>query len=271
MNIELKFKPGVRTSLNSDNNIRKNFAAKSTSEGAVQTVRNSTGSSAAANLQKMSLSTGDWSSKNGSVLNAKNSGSASAATSKSSYSRVNTAPRKGTKQDANYVSSGFRNKQADAKDLRQRMYTGSTDYSSYWSRGAYTGYSGRAFQRIEDNYYAYLNANMPKPVVQEKSGWQKFTDGLTAVTTVAGLVTKGIDAWDSISSKSSNSTSSTQVSSAGGASADVVDNMKSAQNSSELSTAITLANQQAGERYRDGLDYRPKDRQLRGSFRYFGR
>ncbi len=231
MNVELKFKPGVRTSLNSSNNIRDSFSGKKT-EGGVNQTRNSTAASAKENLSTMTRASGNWNSSTGSILNnntpvrSMNNRSATVSTPASSSK---TSPQQGTVRDKNYVPAQRTVKYQQTKYVFQ-------DFG--FTRGA-TGMTGRSEQRLlngvygtDSNAYAYLNA---QPQMQTPT----VADAATTATTVIDLVKTGKELFDVIFSKDSKA--SVEGGGSGGTvsqeATTLINNLKSANDSASVAEA----------------------------------
>lgn len=239
MNVELKFKPGVRTSLNSSNNIRDSFSGKKT-EGGVNQTRNSTAASAKENLSTMTRASGNWSSKTGSILNnnetpARTMNSRSATTSSTAASST-TSPKQGTIRDTNYVP-GTR-----TVKYTQPKYDTYQDFG-YTRSENMTGYSGRGLQRMlnsayntdSTNAYAYLNAQPTQTTTA--------SDVVAAGTNIMDLVKTGKELFDVIFSKDSKSSIEGGGGTPSETSATNVKNMKAANDSATLDSAINNSKQ----------------------------
>lgn len=242
MNVELKFKPGVRTSLNSNNNIRDNFSSDKGKSGVAQT-RNSTATSATANLTTMQRASGNWNSSTGSILNGNaptrsmNSRSSSGAPLSAAMSR--TSPQQGTRISENYVSA-----------RRTTEYT-RPQYTQYQDLGFtrasnMTGYNDRAWQRVLDGVYGKGSYAQPTYVAPHTGG--SASDKITTATNVAelatGFVNLGKTIWDTFSSKDSKAAVGGGGAVGGTASEATqanVKSMQSADDSAALSSAINLS------------------------------
>ena len=231
MNVELKFKPGVRTSLNSSNNIRDSFSGKKT-EGGVNQTRNSTAASAKENLATMTRASGNWSSSTGSILNNNapvRSMNNRTSTSGTPASSSKTSPQQGTVRDKNYVPAQRTVKYQQTKYVFQ-------DFG--FTRGA-TGMTGRSEQRLlngvygtDSNSYSYVNA---QPQMQTPT----VADAATTATTVIDLVKTGKELFDVIFSKDSKA--SVEGGGSGGTvsqeATTLINNLKSANDSASVAEA----------------------------------
>ena len=111
MSVEFqKMKPGIRTSLNTGGGLKANFNSNQKG-GTVTRATNSTASSATTNLSKMSLSSGNWASKTGSILNnssvtSRTANSTTTTTTTASTTKKSTGrPSQGSKMDNKYVAA----------------------------------------------------------------------------------------------------------------------------------------------------------------------
>ncbi len=232
MNVELKFKPGVRTSLNSNNNIRDNFSSDKTKAGGTQT-RNATASSATTNLASMSRASGNWNSSTGSILNnnapvrSMNNRVKSGTTTTTASSSV-TSPKQGTVRSSNYVGASL------TPAYTQPKYTQFQNWG-FTRTSNMTGYNDRAMQRLQDAAYgqgAYVTS-----YAQATQASQSLDLAATA-TTVIDLVKTGKEIVDIFKgSKGSDGGTVSETATA------AIKNMKSANDSATLGSAISNAKQ----------------------------
>ncbi len=228
-------KPGLKTKLNSNNNIRDKFSNHK--DGKTHGVKNSAGSSASSNLHGMSRTSADWSSKNGSIMGGRHNPGAghNPGVGHNPGSHVR-------KQSFNFVSSGWGAKKAAASDIKTRMTTGSLDLTPLWGRGAFTGTTRRALQREFNNNYGRLNDYWDK---SGPSTGEKIAAGIAATTAVGSLIAGIVNAFTG-SKTSTNSVNSGNGGTAAGSSvtsaiSNAINLMKSASNSAELQSAIKVA------------------------------
>lgn len=219
MNVEVRFKPGIRTSLNSSSNIKDNFGSSNGKGGVTQT-RSSTASSAAANLANSSRSSGPWNSKSGSIL----------------FNAVRPSGGNNGRVDTNYVSAGR------SQPYVRNKYSQMENYG-YTRAENMTGYSRRGLQRLQDAAYGQ-GAYAANPYAELNNAQASGTDFLTTVTQAVQLGKAGFELgktgyeagktiWDAISSKSSNSKGNVSD----GAKSNIK-TMKDAKDSGTLNTAI---------------------------------
>jgi len=235
MNVELKFKPGVRTSLNSGNNIRDNFGSDNKKAGVTQS-RNSAASSAAQNLSGMTLQSGNWNSKSGSILNNNTPArTANNRTYTGTTASSTRSPQQGQRIDQNYVSAGR------TQAYTQNRYQGIGDFG-YTRADNMTGYSSRSMQRLQDAAYgqgAYqvLNTYAQLNNVQATQA----SDPVVTAVSVTDVIKTGLEfgkgIWDAFSSTKDSKTSG------GGASVSEtattnIKNMQGAKDSATLGSAI---------------------------------
>lgn len=235
MNVKLNPKPGVRTSLNSNNNIRDNFGSDKNKSG-VAAPRNSAASSAAQNLSNMSLVSGNWNSKSGSILN-NNSTPARAMNNRQQVGASwdapaqTRSPKQGQKIDQNYVGA------ARTQTYVRDKYPQIKDFSFSRIENE-TGYGGRGLQRLQDAAY---NRGAYSPIdtlnqVQSSGGMPKIGKGVAIGVGAAIAVGGGIALWNLLSKGKAEGTDGGSVSQKATAN---IKNMESAKDSATLGKAIT--------------------------------
>ncbi len=259
MNVNtLRFKPGVRTSLNSGADIKPNFAKQKSGEGGLTAVGKTQSASrtAAANLSNSTLTNVNWQGQSGSIFG----GRASQATSLlgNGTQRTSTTTTKSSttiQRDNKYVSSGYWNKLQNDSNMGRSVYLGYTDYGytrDFGSTGGTRRSGMRYDQRMNDyNQYVYDQLH-PKT---KKSFWQKLGDvvvgvaaGATAVAGIVGLF-KGKKSGSAQQTTQGNAGSPTSTQGAGQGSPtsptrtstssnQTIQNMENATNSDNLKGAI---------------------------------
>ncbi len=241
MNVELKFKPGVRTSLNSNNNIRDSFGSDKNKPG-VSATRNSAASSATQNLSQMSLVSGNWNSKSGSILNnnapTRSMNNSATVTTYKKAGTINGRPTQNSQIDPSYVSAGR------TQHYVRDKYSGFTDYG--FSREILeTGNSGRSIQRQKEAAYDQGNPYAQLNKTQQGADIASIT---TSFVSLAKVVVENKDEiWGLFSSKDSKA--SGNVDGNGNAKGTVsetasknIKSMKDAKDSVTLGKAIDEAN-----------------------------
>lgn len=244
MNVELKFKPGVRTSLNSNNNIRDNFGSDKNKSG-VAAPRNSAASSAAQNLSNMSLVSGNWNSKSGSILN-NNSTPARAMSNRQQVGggwdapAQTRSPKQGQKIDQNYVGAArtqpyVRDKYPEIKDFG---FTRTINE---------TGYGGRGIQRLSDAAYgqgAYATRMDQIANLNQMYAANQVADVATASMSFGDILKNGISLGKEIAGLF-KSDSKADIEGGGSVSQNAaanIKNMEGAKDSATLGKAITDSN-----------------------------
>lgn len=226
-----KMKPGIRTSLNKSGGLKTNFTSEQKG-GTVTRAKNSTASSATTNLSKMSLSSGDWSSKTGAILNNSSvtsrtaNSTATTHTSNSTTSSSTGRPSQGSKMDNKYVAA------RRAQEYMRDRNGGAVDWG--FSRPInMSGYGGRAYKRIENSFYAATHPTVEAPKTS------KLSDLAATATSLAGLVSTGKSLWDAISGKGGGGDSETgNVTDSANTN---IKNMKGAKDSKTLDASIKAA------------------------------
>lgn len=264
MSIEsLRFKPGIRTSLNSSTNIKPNFASQKAGEGTQAVQKQSAASrTAAANLSNSTLTTVDWQGQNSSVFGnssaqtsslftnsaVRTSGSSASGSSSSTFSSS-------IQRDNKYVSSGYWNKLENDSAMGKSVYMGYENYG--YSRGfGSTGGTRRSGMRSDSRIQVYdqyvYDQLHPKT---KKSFWQKVGDVVGGIAGVVGLAVGVTSLFKGSKSSSSSSAASSASASASGSpsaavgaaanspsSSSAIEGMRSAGTSAELSAKISTAN-----------------------------
>ena len=238
MNVELKFKPGVRTSFNSNTSIRDNFSSDKGASGATQ-ARNSTATSAAANLTTMQRATGSWNSNTGSILNGNAPVRTMNSVSSHSAATSRTSPQQGTQRSENYVSAGRTTEYVRPKTLQYQDF-------GYTRASNMTGYNDRAMQRLLDGAYGRGAYATTTPTYTQNS--TTTADAVTTATSATSIATDiinlGKTIWDTFSTKDSKAsegggTGSKSVAKASESTVNNVKRMKGAESSADLGSAIT--------------------------------
>ncbi len=244
--MDIRFKPGIQTSLNSGEKVKKDIKAHKGGDEKTA-VQNTTGQTAASNLSKTTeLTSNDWNSANGSVFK-----SGKGFTIRGAVASSSSGGSKAIVRDKHYVSSGYWNKQMQQQQIRDMQIPTNTNYYGF-SRGI--GMNGSSRRSGLRAYEQMMGNNMAQQTTGSSgdSGMSSIANIALSAAALGGGIMLGkeiISGIGSLFKKNKSSSGGGNVNANGNtpAAASTSNNatikkMEDAKTSTELGQAIDEAN-----------------------------